>query len=728
MEHAAKILPQKSLRLLNELMDSVKDEGTTTVEQSLSVVQLQRIWEAEARFRSISDAMLYEAARFCTKANQLASINATLPNEVLVYIFELGALEDIEDNSYLPLFSRTVSHVCRLWRGISLASPALWTLYHPQLPPDFTSRTKESLLDFVIQPHIIRATSEPSDIPAFGRQLIKARSLWLTTSKMVRQEGLELEFMCSPAPHLATLSVYFPRRQLQRIWEAEARFRSISDAMLYEAARFCTKANQLASINATLPNEVLVYIFELGALEDIEDNSYLPLFSRTVSHVCRLWRGISLASPALWTLYHPQLPPDFTSRTKESLLDFVIQPHIIRATSEPSDIPAFGRQLIKARSLWLTTSKMVRQEGLELEFMCSPAPHLATLSVYFPRRWVDYIRLPGQLFAGQHSISRISIRNIGVPWNISILSCLRVLELREIPRRGCITMPELMSVLRSSPQLQVLRLDHTGPIFIPGQHQQMEAAVLLALRSFHWVDPSSSSATKALLRGIITRRTARIRLRVAISDEVEGLMREGEDHSTGDTITLLQAISSFPRALALSRERRETPQIYHILKYDSDTADRISIFFSLHAFPLDHRFLLSNLANCSLSQVQSIALTEMSMDDTDLFVQILHALPNITAISLDSCSCDDGLIRALADQRWTHRVEDVSFSSSDILPETTLDFAHSRVASSQSPDLCGLMPLRRLSFKECGNILDETLESLRALVPEVVRCQTRVQG
>ncbi|KDQ12980.1 hypothetical protein BOTBODRAFT_34120 [Botryobasidium botryosum FD-172 SS1] len=512
-----------------------------------------------------------------------------------------------------------------------------------------------------------------------------------------------------------------PSIQLQCIWGEEARFTTVSDVMLHEAARLRTKINHLASINVALPSEVLTHIFELGALEDIGRCSQLPVFSRTVSHVCRLWRNISLTSPALWTLYHPRLPPDFTSRAKESLLDFIIQPRKIWATYGLSDIPAFGRQLGRARSLRLTLNGIILQGDSDL--MSFPAPHLTTLFLdRTPSGHAICIPLSDQPFADHHSLSKISIRNLAIAWDTPILSCLRALELLAIPYALWVTMSEFMSILRSCPQLQILRLSDSGPILVPDKYLPVEPVVLLSLRSFHWGNPSGFTATKVLLGGIVTRRTSRIRLHTAISDEVEGFMRKGEDHPSGDTMTLLQAISS-SRALALSRNHRGSPGSYHILEYDSDTADPISIFFPLTTSAHDRRSLLSNLANCSLSQVQSIALTEMSMDDTDLFVQILHSLPNITAISLDNCSCDEGLVHALADQRWMHRIENFSFSGSDIMPETILDLARSRT----DPGHAGLTPLRRLSFEECENILDETLESLRALVPEVVRGQTRAE-
>ncbi|KDQ12978.1 hypothetical protein BOTBODRAFT_407022 [Botryobasidium botryosum FD-172 SS1] len=280
-------------------------------------------------------------------------------------------------------------------------------------------------------------------------------------------------------------------------------------------------------------------------------------------------------------------------------------------------------------------------------------------------------------------------------------------------------MPQFMSALRACPQLQVLRLDNSGPRFFPERHCPLETVVLPALRSFHWVNPSGFPLTEALLRGIAAQRTVRFLLYVTISDELEGLVREGEELVFVENVPLCQAISSIARTLALSENRLTLAVNRHILEYDSDTADRITIYFPLAACEHDSRSLLSNLAHCALYQVQSIALIDMGMDNTDLLVQLLCALPNVTALSLEYCTCDEGLIRALTDPHGVHQIEAVSFSHSEIQPETIISLAQSRATDPENST--DVTPLRHLSFEECAFISDETLESLRALVSEVVQ-------
>ncbi|KDQ12223.1 hypothetical protein BOTBODRAFT_418287 [Botryobasidium botryosum FD-172 SS1] len=229
--------------------------------------------------------------------------------------------------------------------------------------------------------------------------------------------------------------------QRQCIWEEEARFKAVSDVMLHEAARLRTKVNGLASVNATLPNEILAYIFEFGALEDIEKRMHLPMFSRTVSHVCRLWRDVSLTSPALWTLFQPLLPPGVTSRA-ESLLDFVIQPRKTRAEYKPPGAPAFGQQLLRARSLRLTIGGNLYREDFQL--MSSPAPHLTTL-ILRCHLGNNLSNLPGQLFAGHHPcLSEVAILRLAIPWSTFFPSNLRMLELVQISSEHQITMPKFI--------------------------------------------------------------------------------------------------------------------------------------------------------------------------------------------------------------------------------------------------------------------------------------------
>ncbi|KDQ12977.1 hypothetical protein BOTBODRAFT_176101 [Botryobasidium botryosum FD-172 SS1] len=214
--------------------------------------------------------------------------------------------------------------------------------------------------------------------------------------------------------------------QLKGIWEEEARFGTIADVMHAEAARLRTKVNQLVSTSVALPTEILAYIFELGAREDIEHRLHVPAFSRTVSHVCRYWRKISIGFPALWTLFHPLLPPEVTSRAKGSLLDFVILPRYIWVTHGPSDLPAFGEQLVRARSLRLTFSKALYAGDLEL--MSFPAPHLTSLLIDSTMDWIDYNNLPERPFSGHHPrLTEVSIRNFSMGWSIPILSNLLTL-------------------------------------------------------------------------------------------------------------------------------------------------------------------------------------------------------------------------------------------------------------------------------------------------------------
>jgi len=206
-------------------------------------------------------------------------------------------------------------------------------------------------------------------------------------------------------------------------------------------------------------------------------------------------------------------------------------------------------------------------------------------------------------------------------------------------------------------------------------------------------------------------------LRAAISHGIEALLHESDECSFGNTITLLQAVSSCLR-LTLTKVY---PAQSHVLEYDFDMPNHVRILF-----PSTYRErgavspYLDNLRLYSLSQVQSITMGGMTSDDIDSFVGLFRALPNITEISFDDCSCDEDLIRALTDQSWGYRVEDISPSRSDIESETILCFAQSRAIDPRHPDRSSLTPLRRLSFKECVNISDVTLRDLKELVPEVV--------
>jgi len=278
-----------------------------------------------------------------------------------------------------------------------------------------------------------------------------------------------------------------------------------------------------------------------------------------------------------------------------------------------------------------------------------------------------------------------------------------------------------MSVLRACPRLEVLHVDDSGPLFVPN-NPPVETVVLPALRSFYWKNPSGFHATKVLLRCLVVPEVTHIQLYAAISHEIEALLREGDEYSFGSTVTLLQAVSSCLRVLTLARGHLASPRS-HVLKYDSDMPGHVRVLFpSTLRIQEPAPPYLDNLRLCSISQVQSVTLEGISSDDIDAVVGLFHALPNITLISLNDCSCDEGLICALTDQNWKHRVEDIFFNGSDIESETILRFARSRAINPKNPDRSGLTPLRRLSFNRCENILDAILRDLEELVPEVTTC------
>ncbi|KDQ12975.1 hypothetical protein BOTBODRAFT_406919 [Botryobasidium botryosum FD-172 SS1] len=641
-----------------------------------------------------------------------------------------------------------------MWRGLSITSDELQS-FHAQRPsspswcPVFNLNWPVSAVikingvqsPIVHQPSWRPRTADPvlispkraNQVRCFSRSQRAHHTKAMERAKtIISQKSLHLldELIASLREDVPMTASESP--QLQRFREEEARFKAVSSVMLHEATCLRTNINQLASINATLPNEILIYIFELGALEDIKELSQLPVFSRTVSHVCRLWREISIASPALWTLFHPLLPHDVSSRGKESLLDFVVCPDKIWADSkyEPADISAFGHKLARARSLQLILSTTTRARAQnDLKLMSCPAPHLTTLSICDTPGREEPISLPDQLFAGHHPrLSEISIRWCAIPWTMwstSLLSDLRVLEITGFTSRHQFAMPIFMSVLRACPQLQILHLDNLWPLVVSGPHQPVEPVALPALRSFRWVSAMDVSITRALLCGIIAHRAVRVQLCATISSEVEALPREGEERSSGDSIALIEAAPLRPSSLLLNRGHRRLYVMNHShgLEYDSSTPDHVTASLPNSPYNENNSLFLSNLANRWSLGVQSITLDGMNGDDVHDLIRFLRALPNITAVSLVYGQGADRLVGALTDEIWGHRVDDILFHHSDIRPETILSFAQSRAASAaaESSDHADLTPLRRLFFNQCEHILDETLENLRVLVPEVAQ-------
>ncbi|KDQ09498.1 hypothetical protein BOTBODRAFT_179037 [Botryobasidium botryosum FD-172 SS1] len=129
------------------------------------------------------------------------------------------------------------------------------------------------------------------------------------------------------------------------------------------------------------------------------------------------------------------------------------------------------------------------------------------------------------------------------------------------------------------------------------------------------------------VRFALSAGIARVRVCAVIGNVLEGLMPEEEQRSSDDVITLLQAVSSRPRALALNRG---SPRGSYAIEYDPYTASDLSVLLPSRTFREDHGPFLRNLANCLASPVLSATLTSLCWGDVDHIAHFLHALPNPT--------------------------------------------------------------------------------------------------
>ncbi|KDQ17986.1 hypothetical protein BOTBODRAFT_63716 [Botryobasidium botryosum FD-172 SS1] len=212
------------------------------------------------------------------------------------------------------------------------------------------------------------------------------------------------------------------RRARKRVGEEIRQLELLERCIRARGARTRTDWNQLMPVNK-LPAKVLLQIFLYGVSDDIERRDLWPSSSRTISHVCRLWRDLALASPCLWTLYNHMHPHVLSVRAGGTLRDVMIE-----SNSPKGYLPlAFSNM----RSLHIVLSGA---NPLDLsEYMHNNAPFLTTMSIsnIAKRMTMKVVTVPKEPFGARHKIEEVHIRKCRIPWETSFMQGLLRLSIHD---------------------------------------------------------------------------------------------------------------------------------------------------------------------------------------------------------------------------------------------------------------------------------------------------------
>ncbi|KAA1475339.1 hypothetical protein DENSPDRAFT_805606, partial [Dentipellis sp. KUC8613] len=226
-----------------------------------------------------------------------------------------------------------------------------------------------------------------------------------------------------------------------------------------------------------------------------------------VTHVCRRWRSVALAHPALWGIdicSLPPLTPARVQRSKDAGIDVRIDGYFSSTALDVLMAPMLAilaelRRIhtLALRALVLWPDPVYQQVVPPL---LAEAPLLESFSCDGTRGYlygaVVPMALPDNLFARRAPrLRQLSLRNVFIPWasplydNIVDLSLSRDLRVEQFPG---LSMETLLSLLERLPRLQRLHLDSA----IPRSPRERAAAAPIAgrevclphLKRYHLLD------------------------------------------------------------------------------------------------------------------------------------------------------------------------------------------------------------------------------------------------
>ncbi|KDQ18840.1 hypothetical protein BOTBODRAFT_184697 [Botryobasidium botryosum FD-172 SS1] len=487
----------------------------------------------------------------------------------------------------------------------------------------------------------------------------------------------------------------------------------VSEVFLSEVARVRAQCNQLTPIHI-LPVEILTQIFLLGATDDIRSFKSFPRFSTAISHVCQLWRDVSLSTPSLWTLFRPGLPRGLASRAKSVPRDLI-------AWHDPQnspDVTPIRSSLSNMRSLRIVLPHNKTSFDLT-PYMLGSAPNLSSLHIsvkIVDRRFNECVgEIPTRPFEGRHHLLDVSISRCAIRWDSALFTRLRRLRLRRIPSTRRIRVRELLEILRACPDLEDLSLIKCG---FQGDDsgEPLSTAMLPRLRNVLLISQRFIGTQGTLLSPVLAPESANINVRCSVIQNMDDLFRESLQTASPSNPSLLPLLET-----ALSRCRRLT--LGRVIAFGEIKFDILGDGITLSLGLGDQRVrqelekLVSYLVRAP--EIECLTVASMGASFAASLIRILRQLPRLRQLVFDTCwaECEDMIFSALADANWLHGIEEITLERSMGHHGPLLRLIQSRAFNAE------LTPIRKVTILNYEGDDSEGLGTLETYVDEFVHQQ-----
>ncbi|KAF4563803.1 hypothetical protein EYR36_003045 [Pleurotus pulmonarius] len=224
---------------------------------------------------------------------------------------------------------------------------------------------------------------------------------------------------------------------------------------------------------ADLPPEVLSQIFECVAHKpfmEVEPPRAFYTWIKEVTHICRSWRSVALATPRLWSsvyLFRREWAELVLQRTKSVPLDLIFsKPHGMIETDTDLIRVAFTRpEHIRSLDISFVTEKV--NPALELiASLVSDTPATQLQRLHLSSRW-QWGVVPDALFS-QSRLQHLTLKNCIVTLNTPRFSRLRSMHLVQDLRKA--TWMDLLGALSTMHELKALSLEDNVNSEDEGEH------------------------------------------------------------------------------------------------------------------------------------------------------------------------------------------------------------------------------------------------------------------
>ncbi|KDQ17985.1 hypothetical protein BOTBODRAFT_185389 [Botryobasidium botryosum FD-172 SS1] len=490
-----------------------------------------------------------------------------------------------------------------------------------------------------------------------------------------------------------------------------------------EVARVRAEWNHLAPINK-LPIEVLEHIFLYGAFDDIANYTMLPYSSRTISHVCRYWRGVALSTPLLWSSHRQGHPEEISHRARMIPRDVVV------FTSRHMDLNAMYTNM---RSLHVALSGSGAANNFT-RLTSARAPTLTTLWITSLGKSKDRQPELGNdiLFEGLHRVQEMFVRRCSIPWDRFLLRGLRRLSFSEVS----ILPSTLCNAVQACPSL--LDLEIQNCYILPTQAEFIPLLILPDLRKI----------TITILAAEFLRCRFLLMDSVLVPGTADVALRYNTDAQTLDETLFTSLWSKAPISgnalfsplqicLANCRNLMVNTRMFglksrtiHVISRYNDITITFDHFDSKILKSMDELAAFLSLT----PQIESLSVRSIGQSRPIPYgppiARMITALSGLKRVELGryTVSTEDEIFELLTLQQWMHPIEQITLIKSRSELHQFLRFVQSRISldePSSSPtasaSLATSPPSKlKLVIRSYFEVHPEVLETLKTLI-EVVR-------